>query len=138
VHLDKKTNESAINGRRRKGFTLIELMITVAIIGILASIAYPSYTAHVRKSNRAAAQAHLMEIAQRQSQYVMDNRAYGSLAEISVTTPSSVSDYYTITVTPVAGPPPSYTATATAKGSQLADGNLTIDHTGAKTPPGKW
>ena len=54
--------------RKVMGFTLIELMITVAVIAVLASIAYPSYTAQVRKSKRAAAKAELVEYAQRQWQ----------------------------------------------------------------------
>lgn len=59
-----------------QGFTLIELMITVAIVGILAAIAYPSYTAQVQKSRRADAQVALQEIAQRQEAYFLRNRSY--------------------------------------------------------------
>ncbi len=58
------------------GMTLIELMITVAIIGILASIAYPSYTEFVVRSNRSEAQRELMRIANMQEQYYVDNRTY--------------------------------------------------------------
>lgn len=61
-----------------KGFTLIEMMITVAIVGILAAIAYPSYTAQVQKSRRADAQVTLMEITQRQESYFLRNRSYTS------------------------------------------------------------
>ena len=55
--------------RSNKGFNLIELMIVVAIIGILAAIAYPSYTNSMIKGSRGAAQAFMMEVAQRQQQY---------------------------------------------------------------------
>lgn len=51
--------------KNSKGFTLIEAMITVAIIGIIAAIAYPSYLDSVRRSNRAEAKTELMDIAQR-------------------------------------------------------------------------
>ena len=59
-----------------RGFTLIELMIVVAIVGILAGIAYPSYMDHVRKGNRAKAQAFLMDVAQRQQAYLLIHREY--------------------------------------------------------------
>jgi type IV pilus assembly protein PilE len=60
----------------QRGFTLIEMMIVVAIIGILAAIAYPSYMAQVQKSRRADAYVALGEIAQRQENYFMRNRSY--------------------------------------------------------------
>ncbi|SEA63495.1 type IV pilus assembly protein PilE [Thiothrix caldifontis] len=62
--------------KHHQGFTLIELMITVAIVGILAAIAYPSYTAQVQKSRRADAQVALQEIAQRQEAYFLRNYSY--------------------------------------------------------------
>lgn len=65
-----------ISIKYHQGFTLIELMITVAIVGILAAIAYPSYTAQVQKSRRADAQVALQEIAQRQEAYFLRNRSY--------------------------------------------------------------
>ena len=55
---------SYAHARRNRGFTLIELMIVVVIVGILASVAYPSYREHVAKTRRADAQAALMELAQ--------------------------------------------------------------------------
>lgn len=60
------------------GFTLIELMVVVAIVGILAAIAYPSYLDQVRKGRRAEAQALLMELAQRQQNFLMIRRRYAS------------------------------------------------------------
>ena len=132
--------------RRQRGFTLVELMIAVAIVGILAAIAYPSYTNHLMKGRRASAQAHPLDIAQRQTQYLLDARAYApDLVTLGVSTPSDVSTYYTIAVcidsagtacsTPSSPPYFRITATPKAGTAQVNDqcGTLEIDNTGSKT-----
>ena len=58
------------------GFTLVELMITVAIVGILATVVYPSYVSYVTKSNRTEAQRELMRLANLEEQYYVDHREY--------------------------------------------------------------
>lgn len=128
--------------RRASGFTLIELMITVAIVGILAAVAYPSYLTYLTKSNRRAAQSFLLEVSSRQQRYLLDARSYAAdLATLQMSTPPDVSRNYTITTAPKAGTtPPGFTATATPTGTQATRdagcGNLTIDETGAKTASG--
>jgi type IV pilus assembly protein PilE len=126
-----------------RGFTLVELLVAMAIVGIIALFAYPSYEAYIVRSNRAAAQSVLLDVAQRQQQYLLDNRSYATWAQITaagLTVPSNVSQYYNVTTTPAAGPPPTFTATATpiAGKRQASDVTLSIDNTGAKTPAGKW
>ena len=98
-------------------------MVVAAIVTILVMVALPSYDAQVRKSKRASAESHLIDVAARQQQYLFDNRSY------------------TITVSALAGPPPSFTITATPTGNQIKDlagAALTINNSGAKTPSGAW
>lgn len=125
----------------QQGFTLIEMMIAVAIIGILASIALPSYTEYIIRSNRAAAKSEMLAIANREEQFLLANRAYASKSDIAASgyaLPSQVSAKYNYDITLVTGTVPTYEIKFTAKGSQVGDGILTLNSAGVKTPPDKW
>jgi type IV pilus assembly protein PilE len=122
--------------RISKGFTLIEMMVVVALIAIMAAIALPSYREYIKKSRRAEAQSYLMNIALRQQQFLVDTRSYSALSPDNIASqPSNVSGAYTVTMNVVAGPPPTFTVTATPKTDQASEkcGTLTIDQTGTKT-----
>lgn len=123
------------------GFTLLELMIVVAITCILASISYPSYLAQVRKSRRADAQAELMNIATRQQQMLLDTRNYAATtAALNISIPASVVKNYTVTITLGLDAVPTFIATAIPFGSQVADScsTLSINQTGNKLPTSCW
>lgn len=131
-------NQNAARKRRGGGFTLIEVIITVAIVGILASIALPSYRNQVMRSNRSAVQGYMMNVANRQEQFLLDARQYFTGTAL-VPPPTEVTANYNITVAANnAATPPTFLITATAIGSQASDGPLTINSTGQKTPPEKW
>ena len=130
----------------QNGFTLIELMIAVAIIGVLLAVAYPNYMKHVARGNRSAAASFLVSVAGRQEQSMLNSRSYfaiptGTAAEWSaknITLPSDVSAHYTVTVAVNnAATPPTFTVTAVPTGKQATNdagcGTLTYDNTGTKT-----
>lgn len=125
--------------KKARGFTLIEVMIVVAIIAILAAIAIPSYNSQLRKGRRADAQAFMMTVAQRQAQYILDARTYAlgatALTDLGIVAPTTVSDFYTVVVTPAAPTtPPSWTLTLTpiAGKAQVQDGLLEVKSDGSK------
>lgn len=127
--------------RSTKGFTLIEVMIVVVIVAILATIAYPSYQQYVIRSNRAAAQAVMMDLANRQQQFLMANRAYASKTQLEnsgFSLPSELTGRYTWDVTVGTGAVPSFTVTFSPTGPQSSDVTLSLNHQGVKTPADKW
>lgn len=130
--------------RRARGFSLIELMVVVLIVGVLASLAVTTYSRHVVKTNRAAAAAVLLGIANRQEQYFLDAREYAAdMATLGVTPPPEVSDHYTIATSATNNAtPPSFQVTATpiSGSSQAARdtkcATLTLTSAGVKSISG--
>jgi type IV pilus assembly protein PilE len=128
--------------RVMRGFTLIELMVTVAIVVVLASIAVPSYTAYIVRSNRAVAHSEMMDIANRQQQYLLANRTYADQSQLNYSLPSKLVGKYTVTIAPGAATippsPPSFliTFTPVSGSTQARDGALTLNQDGVKQ--GTW
>jgi type IV pilus assembly protein PilE len=127
------------------GFTLIELMITVAILGIVATIATTSYSSQIQKSRRTDARSALLDLAGREEKLFSTTNAYSAAATdlgyANWTTPvgSNGGDYLLSVVVNAPANPPSYTLTATATGVQAGDTQcttLSIDQTGNQMATG--
>jgi len=132
--------------RRSSGFTLIELMVALAVVAILTAIAFRSYQRYIQRGIRAQGQVFLMDLSQRQEQFFLDQRSYatdlgvgaGQLANMTV--PIDVAKHYTLqppfTVSNAAGAPPTYTLMLMPNaGDMMAtanDGNLLIDNLGTR------
>lgn len=122
-----------------RGFTLIELMIAVAIVAILAAVAYPSYTKYIVRSKRAAAEGYLLEVSALQQRYLLDARAYADgLSTLNSTPPTTVTSSYNFDF-PVATAT-TFTVRATPKASQATNdtecGTLAITQDGTQSATG--
>lgn len=123
---------------KQLGITLIELLITVAIVGVLGAVAYPSYTGYVADSNRTEAKRELARVANKMEQYYVDHRVYTDdmkllgLGEDPFITENG---HYSIDTSEQTDG--TFTLTATAEGTQLSVDpectTLSLSHTGKKT-----
>lgn len=127
---------------RTGGFTLLELMMTVAVVAILAAIAYPSYSQSIIKGRRADGSTALLNLANRMEQYYAQNNTYATATIASgvastdvLSTAASAQGYYTLTIPPLTLTANSYTIQASRAGVQTADthcGDFTLTSAGVK------
>jgi type IV pilus assembly protein PilE len=124
-----------------RGFTLIELMIVVVIVGVLAKIAYPSYLKYIVRTSREAAQSQLLELSTVEEKIFLNSSAYtasvtgaytgNAAGGLGVTSGNSNDGKYAISAA-VATNTFTLTATPIAGTTQVGDGNITIDQSGVR------
>ena len=127
---------------RMQGVTLIELVIVIVIVGILASIAIPTYSEYVLRTHRVEGKSALLKLAAAQEQYYLQNNSYATAAKLTTAPPGGLgipatteNGWYTIAIADGANAA-GYSATATAAGSQTRDSkctSFTINQLGQKT-----
>jgi len=104
---------------KKLGFSMMELMIAIAIVAILAAIAIPSYLSYIKSSRRTDAVQTLLSIQLQQEKYRLNNNTYGGLAEVWGGVSTASGGYYSLAISGTSAS--AYTLTATATGSQVGD-----------------
>ena len=133
---------SSVAPRRAAGFTLIELMVVVAIVAILSAIAIPSYTNYVVRSSRSAAQSELLDLAAAQERIFLNSGAYTSSVTgaytglstggLGITSGKTKDGRYTLSVALTGTVFYTLTATPVSGTGQAGDGNITMTSAGTR------
>ena len=133
--------------KRATGFSLIELMIVVVIVGILLAISLPAYQGYVLRSHRTDAHGSLLDIAARQERFVAQRNTYTTAIAantgLNMGSANSADGYYTLAIStaPCGSIANCYTITATAAGNQANDTGctaITYNSAGTKAPAACW
>ncbi|MGE0372408.1 MAG: type IV pilin protein [Gammaproteobacteria bacterium] len=128
-----------MNNNGNRGFTLIELVMVIAIVGILMAIAIPSYNNSTTKARRADGQTALMDVMVRQERFYTENNTYTTNLAALPAQAASPEGYYTIAAAACGtGIDSCVVLTATPGAAQSSDGALTLNSRGQKLPADKW
>ena len=133
----------SIAGVAKRGMTLIELMIVVAVVALLGAVALPAYQSSVRKAHRADAKTALTTAAQQLERFYTENNRYDTATVGSDRTdtisPTTENQYYTLALGVISGTRNAYILTATPQGAQASDscGSFTLNQDGGRgvVPP---
>jgi type IV pilus assembly protein PilE len=131
LHKKEKNNQYNFEFHTQSGMTLIELMVVVTIIGVLATLIFPSFKQQILAARRGDGVTQLLRLKIQQEAFRIENINYAKTEQLGLPT----SEYYTFVVTDVSAT--TYTITAKAKGSQISDKKcltLQIDQSLNKTP----
>lgn len=137
------------------GLTLIELLMTMLVLGVLLAIAIPGYKDYLIRANKSAAKAMMLEIASREEQYLMNTGAFGTLVQLNYTVPTEVSAVFDVTLTTGTNAAstitalqglPTFTITVSGKAGTVQAGYpaagattaLSINQFGLKLPLNEW
>lgn len=130
----------ASGSKRNRGFTLIELMVVVAVVGILAAIAYPAYTSNAKKTRRADAQAALTGLAGALERHYTENNTYTGAAQVGNTGSPAIfsteapvdgaTKYYDLTIHSASTT--AFEVRAVPKNGQAGDGFLSLNSVGVR------
>ena len=137
-HMDTRVSRGGMIRSAGAGFTLIELMIVVAVVAILAAIAVPSYQEQVRKSRRAQAKADIVEYVQMAERFFTVNNTYVGFALPATVSPREAGATARYNLAASTQTATQFVLTATATGPQASDrcGDLSVSNTGLKTESG--
>ena len=127
--------------RSQTGYTLVEVLIVVAIVGIIAAIAVPAYNAQMQRGKRVAAQGEMLKISEWQQQFLLANRSFGSKTSLEASgfkLDSQVATNYDYSIDLGTGAVPTYLVTFRPKGSMTDTSTLTLNQSGVGTPVDEW
>lgn len=124
---------------RMRGFSLIEVVIVIAILGLLVAIAYPSYLSYVTKTRRSEAKTALLDLQQRMERFFLDRNTYttatigsGNASTDVLPTNLTENGRYTLQISATSNTPPSYTIQAIPQGADPECGTFTLNGQGVR------